>query len=100
MMHTRKKSCNGRADRKKGFSASIACRAENIFIISMKYNLPVMEDIFSRWKTGLARSSKAAFGRLAGVFGATEITSGTWDLLEALLVQADLGLATTEAMPI
>jgi fused signal recognition particle receptor len=57
-----------------------------------------MVDIFSRWKTGLARSSKAAFGRLAGVFGATEITDGTWDQLEALLIQADLGLETTEAV--
>jgi hypothetical protein len=55
-----------------------------------------MVDIFSRWKTGLARSSKAAFGRLAGLFGATEITDGTWDQLEALLIQADLGLETTE----
>jgi fused signal recognition particle receptor len=57
-----------------------------------------MVDIFSRWKTGLARSSKAAFGRLAGIFGATEITSATWDQLEALLIQADLGLDTTEAV--
>lgn len=64
----------------------------------MKYNLPVMADIFARWKTGLARSSKAAFGRLAGVFGATEITSVTWDQLEALLIQADLGLETTGAV--
>jgi fused signal recognition particle receptor len=57
-----------------------------------------MVDFFSRWKTGLARSSKAAFGRLAGIFGATEITADTWDQLEALLVQADLGLETTEAV--
>ena len=62
------------------------------------YNPPVMVDIFSRWKTGLARSSKAAFGRLAGIFGATEITAGTWDQLEALLIQADLGLETTESV--
>jgi fused signal recognition particle receptor len=57
-----------------------------------------MVDIISRWKTGLARSSKAAFGRLAGIFGATEITAATWDQLEALLIQADLGLETTEAV--
>ena len=57
-----------------------------------------MVDIFSRWKTGLARSSKAAFGRLAGIFGATEITEATWDELEALLIQADLGLETTAAV--
>ncbi len=54
-----------------------------------------MADVFSRWKEGLARTSQAAFGRLAGVFGATEIKAETWDELEALLIQADLGLETT-----
>ncbi len=57
-----------------------------------------MAEIFSRWKEGLARSSKAAFGRLAGVFGATEIKPDTWDELEALLIQADLGMDTTESI--
>jgi fused signal recognition particle receptor len=54
-----------------------------------------MADLFTRWKEGLARSSKAAFGRLAGIFGATEITQDTWDQLESLLIQADLGIETT-----
>jgi fused signal recognition particle receptor len=57
-----------------------------------------MAEFFSRWKTGLARTSKAAFGRLAGLLGATEITSDTWDDLEALLIQADLGLETTQSV--
>jgi fused signal recognition particle receptor len=57
-----------------------------------------MAEFFSRWKTGLSRTSKAAFGRLAGLLGATEITSETWDDLEALLIQADLGLETTQAV--
>ncbi len=64
----------------------------------MQYNLPDMPDLFSRWKTGLARSSKAAFGRLASLFGATEISAQTWDDLESLLIQADLGLETTESV--
>ncbi len=67
-------------------------------MVLMQYNLPVMADLFSRWKQGLSRSSKAAFGRLAGIFGATEITEATWDELEALLIQADLGLETTAAI--
>ncbi len=54
-----------------------------------------MAEMFSRWKVGLARTSKAAFGRVAGLLGATEITEQTWDELEALLVQADLGLDVT-----
>ncbi len=57
-----------------------------------------MADILSRWKEGLARTSKAAFGRLAGLFGATEINNEVWDQLESLLIQADLGLETTESV--
>ena len=53
-----------------------------------------MADILSRWRTGLAKTSKATFGRIAGLLGATEITSDTWDELEALLIQADLGIET------
>jgi fused signal recognition particle receptor len=64
----------------------------------MKYNLPVMNDIFARWREGLSRSSRATFGRLAGIFGATEITEETWSQLESLLIQADLGLETTVAI--
>ncbi len=55
-----------------------------------------MADIFSKWKQALNRTSKAAFGRLATVFGATDIDEYTWDELEALLVQADIGIATTQ----
>jgi fused signal recognition particle receptor len=57
-----------------------------------------MAEIFSRWRDGLARTSQAAFGRLAGVLGATEINSETWDELEALLIQADLGIETTQSV--
>jgi fused signal recognition particle receptor len=53
-----------------------------------------MADILSRWRNGLAKTSKATFGRIAGLLGATEITSETWDDLEALLIQADLGIET------
>lgn len=62
------------------------------------YNLCAMSDIFSRWKAGLARTSKATMGRLAGIFGATGITSETWDDLETLLIQADLGIETTSSI--
>lgn len=55
-----------------------------------------MADLFSKWKQALNRTSKATFGRLASVFGATDIDEYTWDELEALLVQADIGIATTQ----
>jgi fused signal recognition particle receptor len=57
-----------------------------------------MANIFTKWKTGLARSSRAAFGQIASLLGAAEITPETWDELEALLIQADLGVDTTEAV--
>ncbi len=57
-----------------------------------------MADMFSRWKEGLSRTSKVAFGRLAGMFGVTEIDDDVWDELESLLIQADLGMDTTESV--
>ena len=54
--------------------------------------------IFVKWKEGLAKSSKAAFGQIATLLGATDITPEIWDDLEALLIQADLGVDTTEAV--
>jgi len=57
-----------------------------------------MIDVFEKWRSGLAKTSKTAFGRLANLLGATEITRETWDDLEALLIQADLGIETTSAV--
>jgi fused signal recognition particle receptor len=54
-----------------------------------------MVDLFSKWRTGLSKTSKSAFGRLANLLGASEINQETWDELEALLIQADLGIETT-----
>ena len=54
-----------------------------------------MTDTISRWRDGLAKTSKTAFGRVASMLGATEINDETWDDLEALLIQADLGIETT-----
>lgn len=57
-----------------------------------------MTDIFSKWKTSLDRSRKAGFGRIASFLGATEIKADTWDELESLLIQADLGYETTSSV--
>jgi fused signal recognition particle receptor len=54
-----------------------------------------MIDVFEKWRSGLAKTSKAAFGQIANLLGATEITRETWEALEALLIQADLGIETT-----
>lgn len=55
-------------------------------------------NIFSRWREGLSRTSKAAFGQIASLLGTSEITEETWDDLEALLIQADLGIDTTTSV--
>jgi fused signal recognition particle receptor len=55
-----------------------------------------MNNILNKWKTGLARTSKTTFGQLATILGATEITDETWEDLEALFIQADLGIESTE----
>ncbi len=57
-----------------------------------------MANIFTQWKEGLARTSKAAFGQIATLLGATEISDETWDDLEAIMIQADLGVDTTQYM--
>jgi fused signal recognition particle receptor len=57
-----------------------------------------MVDVFEKWRSGLAKTSKTAFGRLANLLGATEITRETWDDLETILIRADLGIETTSAV--
>jgi fused signal recognition particle receptor len=54
-----------------------------------------MAEFFEKWKSGLAKTSKAAFGQISQLLGATQITHDTWEDLEALLIQADLGIDTT-----
>jgi len=46
-------------------------------------------------RKGLSRTRQSFFGRIAQAFGATDIDEETWDDVEALLIQADVGVATT-----
>ena len=55
-----------------------------------------MNNIFTKWKEGLSKTSKATFGQIATLLGATEIEEELWDDLEALLIQADLGIETAD----
>jgi len=57
-----------------------------------------MANLFSRWKDGLSRTSKAAFGQIASLLGASEIIEETWDDLETLLIQADMGIETASSV--
>jgi fused signal recognition particle receptor len=49
-------------------------------------------------RDSLSRTRQAAFGRVASLLGASELDDAVWEDLEALLIQADLGLETTLAL--
>jgi fused signal recognition particle receptor len=46
----------------------------------------------------LKKTRQAFFGKIANMIGATEIDDETWDDVEALLIQADLGIETALAV--
>jgi fused signal recognition particle receptor len=46
-------------------------------------------------KDSLTRTHNVIFSRIAGLFGASEVNADTWDELEELLIQADVGVETT-----
>lgn len=48
------------------------------------------------FRTGLSKTRQTFFGRIAQMLGNTEIDEDTWDDIEALLIQADLGVDTTQ----
>lgn len=47
-------------------------------------------------KDSLTRTRNQAFGQIMQVLGQSDVTGETWDDLEALLIQADVGVETTE----
>ena len=46
-------------------------------------------------KSGLVKTRRSFFDRIAGLLRATEITEETWEHLEELLIQADIGVKTS-----
>ena len=44
---------------------------------------------------GLSKTRTSFFGRIANMIGSTEIDEDTWDDVEAVLIQADMGVETT-----
>ncbi len=51
--------------------------------------------MFKSIRDSLARTRSSVFGQIATVLGAGDITDETWEDLEALLIQADIGVPTT-----
>ena len=54
--------------------------------------------MFRSIRESLSRTRQSVFGQLAYVLGTGDITEETWEDLEALLVQADIGVPTTLAL--
>lgn len=50
------------------------------------------------FRTGLTKTRQAFFGRIVQALGNTEIEDETWDDMEALLLQADVGVPTTREL--
>src|SRR5450759_3051579 len=57
-----------------------------------------MVDLFSKWREGLSKTRQQTFDRLGALFGVTDITANTWEELEIILVQSDMGIETTESV--
>jgi len=53
------------------------------------------EKTISKWRKGLERTRKVAFGRIAQFLGTTELTEEAWEGLEELMIQSDMGVETT-----
>jgi fused signal recognition particle receptor len=51
--------------------------------------------LFKSIRESLSRTRQSVFGQIANVLGAGDITDETWDDLEALLIQADMGVPTS-----
>jgi fused signal recognition particle receptor len=51
--------------------------------------------LFKSIRDSLSRTRQSVFGQIVNVLGVGEITDETWEDLEALLIQADMGVPTT-----
>jgi fused signal recognition particle receptor len=52
----------------------------------------------NRWRQALARTRRTAFGRLVSLLGTTELKDTFWQDLEEILLQADLGITTSDSL--
>jgi fused signal recognition particle receptor len=54
--------------------------------------------LFKDIRKSLSRTRRSVFGQIANVLGMGDIDEETWEDLEALLIQADMGITTTTAI--
>ena len=60
--------------------------------------MQTMENNLSKWRDGLTQTRKSTFGKIAAFFGASEIRDESWEELESLFIQADIGVKTSLAL--
>jgi fused signal recognition particle receptor len=48
------------------------------------------------FRSGLAKTRQSFFGRISQLLGNTDLDDDTWDDIEAVLIQADVGVAATQ----
>ncbi|MEA3326033.1 MAG: signal recognition particle receptor subunit alpha, partial [Chloroflexota bacterium] len=56
------------------------------------------DNLITKWRKGLEKTRKVAFGRIANYLGTTELNDETWEDLEALMIQSDMGTKTTSSV--
>jgi fused signal recognition particle receptor len=54
--------------------------------------------LFKKIRASLSRTRQTVFGQIANALGTGDITDETWEDLEALFIQADMGVPTTLAL--
>ncbi len=52
----------------------------------------------SIFRSGMSKTRQSFFGRIGQLFAGNELDDSVWDDVEALLIQADLGVNTTQAV--
>lgn len=52
----------------------------------------------SIFRRGLSKTRQSFFGRISSMLGNSEIDEDTWDDIEAMLIQADMGIETTQTV--
>ena len=57
--------------------------------------MQTMENNLSKWRDGLTQTRRSTFGKIAAFFGASEISADSWEELESLFIQADIGVKTS-----
>ena len=55
-----------------------------------------MSALINKWRESLERTRKSTFGKIVTAFGGSDISKDTWEELEALLIQSDVGVETSQ----